>query len=287
MSHFILVPATGEDADAPVFATALAAARMLDGHLAFLHVRPDMRQEIAAFSAGDFGIGAGIDKAIAVLEEDADTREQAAVKSWQAFCARESIVQTDSPGPKGITAEWLSEIGNLPAWLAEHGRAADLIVSGRGRTDTGAALDVIESALLETGRPVLIAPETTPGPLNDVVAIAWKDTAEAASAVAAATPLILTARRVVIFTVEEAAEEDRSPRRLLRSLRWHNPNTSLECLKRNGETPATVLLEAATKAHASLLVMGGYGHTRLREAVFGGFTRAVLEQAPLPVLIAH
>ena len=51
--------------------------------------------------------------------------------------------------------------------------------------------------------------------------------------------------------------------------------------------PCALLLDAAAKANCGLLVMGGYGHTRLREAVFGGFTRAVLETAPLPVLMAH
>ena len=57
MSRFILLPATGKPSDAPVFATALAAARLLGGHLAFLHVRPDVQHEVASFAAADFGMG--------------------------------------------------------------------------------------------------------------------------------------------------------------------------------------------------------------------------------------
>lgn len=288
MSHFILLPATGRATDAPVFATALGAARLLDGHLAFLHVRPDVRQEIAAFAAGDFGMGTGIDHAMAELEQEADAREHAAAQAWQDFCRRQNVALSDSPELPGVSAEWLNEIGHMPAWLAAYGRAADLVVMGRGRENGIIAMEAMEMALLETGRPVLIAPDVTPAPLEDLVAIAWKDTGEAAGAVAAARPFIRRARRVVVFAVEEPGEPaDRSPRRLLRSLRWQNTNTSVECLKRNGRAPVEVLLDAIARAGATLLVMGGYGHTRLREAVFGGFTRAVLEHAPLPVLMTH
>jgi len=288
MSHFILLPATGKPADAPVFATALAAARLLGGHLAFLHVRPDVHQEVAAFAAADFGMGTGIEQAMADLEQEADQREHAAATAWQEFCRREQVTLRDSAGGDGISAEWLNEVGSLPVWLAAYGRAADLVVAGRGRDRGVLALDVMEAALMETGRPVLIAPDSMPGPLDDLVAIAWKDTPESASAVAAARPFIRKARRVLVFAVAEPGEHpDPSPRRLLRSLRWQNPNAGVECLARDSRQPVEALLDAATRAGASMLVMGGYGHTRLREAVFGGFTRAVLEHAPLPVLMAH
>jgi nucleotide-binding universal stress UspA family protein len=288
MSHFILLPATGRKTDAPVFATALHAARLLQGHLAFLHVRPDVRQEIAAFAAGDFGLGTGIEPVMADLERETDQREHAAAQAWQAFCREQGITPSDTPGHDGVTAEWLNEVGSLAAWLAEHGRTADLVVVGRGRENGSVALDVMETALMETGRPVLIAPETPPAPLDSTVAIAWKDTSEAASAVTAARPFICRARQAIVFAVEEPGETpDPSTRRLLRTLRWQNRNTSIELLRRDGRPPVEVLLAAAARAGASLLVMGGYSHTRLREAVFGGFTRAVLENAPLPVLMAH
>jgi nucleotide-binding universal stress UspA family protein len=288
MPNFILLPATGSPADKPVFALAVAAARQFGSHLAFLHVRPDVRQEIAAVAATDMTLGGGLESSMASMEAEADAREHGAEQAWRQFCLEEGIRLAETPGLPGISAEWLSEVGSLPAWLGAHGRAADLVVTGRGREGGAIAMDVMETALLETGRPVLIASDLMPGPLDACVAIAWKDTREAAGAVAAALPFISKAQRVVILTVEEVAEgADRSERRLLPALRWSNPNTSVQRLKRNGRPPVNVLLEAATAAGASLLVMGGYGHARLREAVFGGFTRAVLHQAPLPVLMAH
>jgi nucleotide-binding universal stress UspA family protein len=86
---------------------------------------------------------------------------------------------------------------------------------------------------------------------------------------------------------EPSGDEDKSHLRLLKTLRWHNPNVSIQALLEHSRPPVAVLLDAAEQAGCGLLVMGGYGHTRLREAVFGGFTRAVLEAAPLPVLMAH
>lgn len=288
MSRFILLPATGRPSDAPVFTTALAVARLLGGHLAFLHVRPDVRQDIAAFSTSDFGMGTGIDRAMTEMEQDADAREHDAAVAWRDFCGREAIPLSRTPSTVRVSAEWLTETGNMPAWLAAHGRTADLVVTGRAGENGLVAMEVMETVLLETGRPMLIAPDFAPPPLEELVAIAWKDTGEAASAVAAARPFIRKARRVIVFAVEEAGDTaNHSPRRLAHSLRWQNPHVSVEWLVRNGRPPVEVLLDAAVKVGSSLLVMGGYGHTRLREAVFGGFTRAVLEQAPLPVLMAH
>ena len=109
-----------------------------------------------------------------------------------------------------------------------------------------------------------------------------------ACAVRAAMPFLRQADHVTIFTVPETdGPEDKSHLRLVKMLRWHNPNVSIQVLPEHTRPPVAVLLDAAVQAGCGLLVMGGYGHTRLREAVFGGFTRAILEAAPLPVLMAH
>lgn len=288
MPKVILLTATGDAADAPVFATALAAARLCDGHLVALHVRPDVRRDIAALASADMGMAAGLDATMARMESDADTREQNAEAGWRTFCTQNTVPLAESPGGQGISYEWIAETGVEADWVAEHGRSSDLLVVGRGREGGILAVDVMEAALMDTGKPVLIAPDAAPGALNGTVAIAWKDTPEAAGAVAAALPFLRAASKVIIFAVEEGDESaDRSHRRLTKSLRWHNPNTSVQMLHRGDRAPVEVLLEAVQKNGCSLLVMGGYGHARLREAVFGGFTRAVLEGAPIPVLMSH
>ena len=88
------------------------------------------------------------------------------------------------------------------------------------------------------------------------------------------------------MTVAEGDEPEESADRLVRNLAWHGLRTSKQILH-PGDRSAVETLLAAAQEVASLLVMGGYGHSRVREWIFGGFTQRVLEDAPLPVLLAH
>ena len=101
-------------------------------------------------------------------------------------------------------------------------------------------------------------------------------------------PFLEAAERVLIVTVNEggAAHEEASER-LARALRWHNPAVSVRDVVQSGRDAVEVLLQTAREEQAGLLVMGGYGHSRLRETVFGGFTQRILKAADLPVLMAH
>jgi nucleotide-binding universal stress UspA family protein len=291
MPRIVLLPVSGSTADPEVFAMALTIARSFDSHLVALHVRPDVRRDIASLAASDGGMTAGIDTMIDRMEADADAREKAASDGWQAFCSENNIAAADTPREKGVTSEWVTEVGVEADWLAEYGRAADLVVVGRGEEKWGPDYVLMEAALMDTGKPVLIAPRAagaTMAPVSGVVGIAWKDTREAGGAVRAAMPFLRAAGQVIVFVVPEHGEDsDKSHLRLVRMLRWHNPNITIQALSGGDRAPVALLLDAAAKASCGLLVMGGYGHTRLREAVFGGFTRAVLEAAPLPVLMAH
>ncbi len=292
MPRIVLFPLIGTPEDAEVLAAALTVGRSFDSHLVALHVRPDVRNDAASLAASDGGMSAGIDTVIERMETDADTREKAASETWQAFCTQNEIAIADAPKEKGMTAEWATETGVAADWLAEYGRTADLIVVGRGEKQWGPDYVLMEAALMDSGKPVLIAPARQDGPpaapLNSVIGIAWKDTREAAGAVRAAMPFIEAATHVTIFMVTEGeAGSDKSHLRLAKMLRWHNPNVTMQALTEHTSPPVTVLLNAAAQAGCGLLVMGGYGHSRLREAVFGGFTRGVLEAAPLPVLMAH
>jgi nucleotide-binding universal stress UspA family protein len=291
MPRIVLLPVSGSPADQEVFATALTVARSFGSHLIALHVRPDVRRDIASLAASDGGMTAGIDTILERMESDADTREKAASDGWHVFCSQNEIADAETPRENGVTSEWMSEVGTEADWLAEYGRTADLIVVGRGEEKWGPDYVLMEAALMDTGKPVMIAPRTagaTAAPMNGIVGIAWKNTREAAGAVRAAMQFLQAAGQVILFIVPESADDrDKSHLRLVRMLRWHNPNITIQSLSHGDRGPVPVLLEATAKAGCGLLVMGGYGHTRLREAVFGGFTRAVLESAPLPVLMAH
>jgi nucleotide-binding universal stress UspA family protein len=288
MFKYILVPATGADTDAVVFSTALAVARLSGSHLEFLHVRLDAQRALTAMATADMGGGVGFDGLLESLEQDAAARQKKAELAFRDFCEREKLSVSSDLSTYLPSAEWRMEVGDEPAWLAEHGRTADLLVVGRAREGEPVAMDILEACLMATGRPVLIATDVAPRHLSGTVAIAWKNKSEAARAVAAARPFVEMADKVVVLSVDEGGETDEvSCERLRYALSWHNPASTVQRLMRDGRAPAETLLAAARAAGADLLVMGGYGHSRMREVIFGGFTRHMLSGADLPILMVH
>ena len=286
MIKTILVPSTGDDRDSSTFNTALAVARAFSAHLDFLHVRIDPADIAVALSTD---IGGGMIPAgfIDQLEEEAAQREDKARKSFQVLCEREHVMIGGSPGnANAVSAEWHREIGVMADWIGEYGRTSDLVVTGRSADMGGAGREALESALLETGRPLLI-----PGPKEtafETVAIAWKSTREAARAVSCAVPFLARAKRIVILTVAESGgAEGESGVRLSAAVCRHNAATEARQLQPGSLETADALLAAASEVTADLLVMGGYSHSRLRELVLGGVTEHVLRQANLPVLMVH
>jgi nucleotide-binding universal stress UspA family protein len=234
------------------------------------------------------GGGGAVQGVVDRLEAEAKQLEARAWQTVEAFCTRNAIPRTKPRPGEGLSAEFTVETGSDAQWISEYGRFADLVVVGRPLAGREAAMEVLEAALMDTGRPLLVAPAKAPQTLLGTAVIAWKDTPEAARAVAAAVPLLQRCERVVIMTVvEEDEAREHTSERLLRTLRWHNPATSVRQLGREGRKPVDVLLEEAARLNASLVVMGGYSHSRLREVVFGGFTNHILSGVALPVLMAH
>lgn len=288
MPGYILTPATGADTDQSVFATALTAARLLSAHLEFLHVSIDVQETLTAMASADVGAGIGYGDILASLEEEAATRKKNAETAFRDFCEREQIPVSADISTALPSAEWRQETGDEPRWLAAHGRAADLLVVGRPRNGEAVAMDVLEAALMETGRPVLVASATPPGSLSSTIAIAWKDRPEAARAVGAAQPFLRLADQVIIISVtEDVHTDEESCERLRHALSWQNPRVSVRCVKQDDRPPVEILLATAKAMKAEMLVMGGYGHSRVREVIFGGFTRRILTDADIPVLMAH
>jgi nucleotide-binding universal stress UspA family protein len=297
MIRSILVVATGDLTDAATFATALAVARPFGAHLDVLHVRADAINAGVALAtgAGSGAITAGL---IDQLEADAMQREARARASFEQFRAGAGLTLSGTPaaqlstGPANtnpadaVSAEFHVETGRDADWTAVYGRTSDLLVASRW---DGGALGraVLEAVLLQTGRPLLIpGPSSAPPEAFGRIAIAWKPEAPASRAVALAMPLLERAREVVIATVEESADALDEIDRLARYLGRHGLNATVARMRPGPDGAAATLLAGIT-GHADLLVMGGYGHSRMREWVFGGFTEHILSGAPLPVLMAH
>ena len=232
MIKTILAPATGSDSDIAVFQSALTVARAFAAHLEFLHVHVDATAMAAAMvSHMRADVGDAVSRLSDQIEEEAVRLEAKARQSFQEFCAREQLELADTPIAQGApSAQWFRQIGDQARWVAELGRSADILIMGR-RADDPVSVETIETALFDSGRPVLIPSATALTALPDTTVIAWKATPEAARAVGAAMPLLSTAKQILIVTVaEDQGSSDEEGARLLTSLRWHGFNVSMRRL---------------------------------------------------------
>ncbi|MGE0240606.1 MAG: universal stress protein [Parvibaculaceae bacterium] len=175
-----------------------------------------------------------------------------------------------------------------------HGKSADIIIASA--TDpsevSGVELDCIERILVGAGRPLLVLPRSNDHVLNlDRIVIGWNGGREAARSVFDALPLLQAAKSVDVVCVDSKKEERVTPeqpgRRIVAMLERHKVNAIPKTIDGHGESAGKALLKHAVETDAGLLVMGAYGHSRLREFVFGGATRHVLDDMTRPVLMSH
>ncbi len=181
--------------------------------------------------------------------------------------------------------------GQLAAALAGEVRFSDLFVGTRPYGDPNKQHRVEEAVLFESGRPCLFVPPGHRAPVRYAsVLVAWKNTREAAVALATAIPLLQAADQVTIAVVEEdgsseqrgeAVDED-----IGRYLSRHDIRSEVRLIDGWSNVSAAILNEAG-RSGADLIVLGAYGHSRMREWALGGVTRDVLSQAAVPVFTAR
>jgi len=194
----------------------------------------------------------------------------------------------------GVTdAFWQVADGDVPHSMKLIGNWHDLLVLGRTPDLAWSSSSAIGDIMLGCGGvPCLVVPEMrVKPPVLNRIAIAWNGSAEALRAVHAALPMLIRAWKVVILNRggNQASLMDQwMPGFDLASyLQRHGVIAESHALADRGEGIGTDLLQAAGAFQTDLLVMGGYGHTRLRERILGGATREVLEKTTIPVLMRH
>lgn len=286
MIKAILIPSSGTDTDESPFATALAAARLSAAHLHFFHIY--LSPGVAAHRAHlEFCQGAAISAALQGLQQRADELSAGAARNFERFCSSHGIEVRGTPAALEMVTAHRSEERDEPlARLLFHARHSDLVVVGRRRNRDYLPDSLIQVLLVDSGRPILIAPDIPPRRLTGTIAVGWKETPEAARAVAAALPLLRGARRVMLLSVAEDGNTDAAAaEHLVQQLRWHGIGAEASVVR--GEPAAQGLQRVAAQYEADLLVVGGYGHAPLREWIFGGVTQALIEHAEVPVFMMH
>jgi nucleotide-binding universal stress UspA family protein len=193
----------------------------------------------------------------------------------------------------GVAHEWRAAEGDLVATTILHARYADLTIVGQG-IDLGDApreLATLPEALaLGVGRPVLVVPRYGTFPTaGERVLVAWNGSREATRAVNDALPILQRASRVTLLSMNPG--EGAAPRvpgaDIALHLARHQVRVEAASTRATDIEVGDVLLSYAADAGADLIVMGAYGHSRLREMVLGGATRHVLRHMTVPVLMSH
>ncbi len=194
----------------------------------------------------------------------------------------------------GVSAEPLTLSTSVAGAGEQFGRLArrfDLAVIGQAEPDTNAIEEVIsEAALFESGRPIIIVPYIQKAPLKlDRVMVCWDGGRQAARAAADAMPLLERAGRVevVIVADENGKEDEIAGADMGQHLARHGLDVEVKRMAIGDIDVADVLLSHAADIAADLIVMGGYGHSRLREFVLGGVTRSILGSMTVPVFMSH
>ncbi len=193
--------------------------------------------------------------------------------------------ESEAPGP---VAGWREMEGREADVVGPHGRVFDLIVIGRTGADPATRWqDTCESALFDSGRPVLVASAAKPEVLGESVVIAWNGSTETARTVALGMPLLADAKSVVVLTVEGATFPGPSGAEVATHLTRNGIPARAVTADPAGRTPGETIIEEADALGADLLLKGAFTRARLRQLIFGGATQHVLDNAPVPVLMAH
>jgi nucleotide-binding universal stress UspA family protein len=266
----------GGPGDGPADAYAVSVASALNAHLAGVAFVYDPIVPVSA---------TGYIPAEVIERQQADN-EAGAKAAIDRF--------TQATGRERLSAEPLTITASLAGAGEQFGRIArrfDLAVVGQAEPETGTIEGIIaETTLFESGRPMIIVPYIQKAPLKlDKVMVCWDGSRQAARAVGDAMPLLTKAGRVeiVIIANDPGKRDEIEGADMGQHLARHGLKVEVQRIPGGDVDVADVLLSHAADSGADFMVMGGYGHSRLREFVLGGVTRSIFRSMTVPTLMAH
>jgi nucleotide-binding universal stress UspA family protein len=283
----LLLPLTGTAAGEAALTTALMIARRFTAHVTALHVRVDSRD--VAPLAGEGLSGAMIEEMMSATEKESGDRAHAVRSMFERFVARQEVMVSEPhPGAQQATASFASVTGREEDIVAQQARLADLtVVPHPDAGEDVSSSDALHAVLFDSGRPVLISPQTAPKSIGTRVCLAWNGTAESAASALSALPWMQQAEAVRILSAEGYQRRGPAAPDLAAYLALHDVHADIVMFRPVGSSVGAGLLSAATEFGCDLLSMGAYSHSRLRQLILGGVTRHVLEYANLPVMMTR
>lgn len=274
----ILVQLNDEHRVEQILRPAVRVAMKHESHVIGLHISPGIPYTPPIPGAGGV-IGL-------IKEHERKVSEKIAAQFDELTKGRGFVTEMRHLSPKSH-----DDISQL---LLSHARSVDLIVAAApgAQTETASIMDFPERLAVESGRPVLMSP--VEGYANDFgkhVLIAWNGKREAARATFDAMPFLKAAEKVTVLCIEQVrSEKDVTPLpdvAIAETLARHGVNVALKTARARDTSIGEEILLQITQEEADMLVMGAYGHTRLREFVFGGATRHIARNLHVPTLLSH
>ena len=283
----ILVPLMGTARDAQVLPAAFEVAKAFGSHVAAVFVRPDPTTVVPYLGEG---VSAGVLQEIMDASRKAANLSAAAARAAFDKAAREAGATTFdvAAAANGLGASFAVRDGMVPDVIADEAQLSDLVVFDVPVDAKDVTLrDMLEAALLHGRKPMLLVPHRAAKIVGAKAAIGWDGSAVAAYAVSAAMPLLQRAEAIEILNVTAGPIDTMQMDRLRDYLRLNGLSAVEHGINPGSHGAAAALVDGAQRASAGLLVIGGYGHSRLRELVLGGVTRHVLAHVTMPILMAH
>jgi len=287
MLRRILVPLIGVESERKSLTLAFRAARATGAHVDALMIRPDPNEALPYLGEGL--TGGMIEDILESAKQRGEACAALARKLFDETAKAEGAKVVSVPGPGAeVTTRYLETTGAVGDAVAQAACVCDLVVA----SDVVIEPTIFEAALIDAGRPVLIAPKAElPATFAQNIFVAWRLSAEAGHAVSAALPFLKGAKSVKVATIEreghgelDCADQVAALKDYLAS---HGVTPKTQIFDARGKQLSALVMETIAAEGADLLVMGGYGHSRLREFILGGVTRDVAGAAPIPVLMAH
>jgi nucleotide-binding universal stress UspA family protein len=256
-------------------AVAAGLAERFDAHLVGVHVR--QRFEAPMFSDATVAL----DALYRTYEDAAKREEAAAAAAFQAALAG-----------KQRSSEWRVDDDYAEDALIAAARYADLLVVGQPEPEPlpeSTPSDLPEKLALHGERPILVVPHIgVDRPPGRTVMLCWNGRREASRAATGALPILKSAEQVIVLTID--AEKADAPDAAQQAAAWlarHGVKATVQSDSAAATDVGNVILSRAADASVDLIVMGIYGHSRMRELVLGGASRTLLASMTVPLLIAH
>lgn len=306
----ILTPFT-KDSDTPAVRMALALAKDLEAHVDGLYVEAPQRSvpvaahapAMSAVGVGGYGTasvgstGSAMPDPAAEAVRARDQWASTAKAHFQQLCQKHELRYLDPDQPEQSadhprpSASCRRETGSMAEIIGRHAHAYDLMVteSAAVAPEARPARTAIDAALLQAGRPVLLAPMQPPEQLDGRVLIAWDDSPQCWHALSTALPFMTRAKEVVLFHAgKDGWAERQAEEKAADYLAWHGIQAEVARHEPGEVGVADYLMSQCNERQVGLMVMGAYSHSPLRERILGGVTFSMLTRsAATPVLMMH